>query len=94
MDEEDTKPTTGLYCWVNSERECGSDCMAYQACPVEGADYCTPDGVPNQWARCMLLVNAHKVSKHVVLLASLARSAEHRASQVSPQQPVLPQVPR
>lgn len=90
MDEEDVRPTTGLYCWLHPERECGSDCMAFQTAVVEGADYCTPDGVQHQWAKCMLLVHGHKLSKHLILLANVARASEHRQSQVAPQTPVMP----
>jgi hypothetical protein len=92
MDEEITG--SGLYCFLNAERACSSDCMAYQAGAVMGADYQAPDGKPHQWTACTLLVHSHKVAKHIVLAATLLRNAENRNVQVPPQAPVLPQVIR
>jgi hypothetical protein len=55
---------SGLLCFINPDRVCDSDCMAFLvACP-EGRDY---EG--QQWSKCMLLVNAHKVGKHAVAIA-------------------------
>lgn len=56
---------TGLYCFLESSRECGADCMAYLGIRPDGPDY---EG--QQWSRCSLLVNAHKLGKHAVALAS------------------------
>jgi|YNPBryBLVA2012_1023415.scaffolds.fasta_scaffold01093_5 hypothetical protein len=84
MQDDEVKNTTGLFCFQNAERECGPDCMAYASVPVEGADYQRPDGTPHQWARCMLLVQQHKVAKHLVFIANLMKVQEHRATQPSP----------
>ena len=54
----------GLYCFIAAHRECGPACMAYSPAP-EGPDY-----KDQQWATCMLLVNAHRLGKHLVVLAS------------------------
>lgn len=89
--EDEDKPGTGLYCFLNSERECGPDCMAYLGIPIEGPDYNTPDGKRHQWAACMLLVHSHKLSKHLVLIANLAR-ADAARNQPQPTPPVMPKV--
>jgi len=65
----------GLYCFLNCERECGPDCMAYLPVVPEGFDYRTPDEEARQWARCMVLVNMHKCGKHVVHIAAKAEEA-------------------
>ena len=58
------QPDPNLLCWLNGDRVCGPDCMAYETAP-DGPDY-----QDKQWANCMLLVNAHRVGKHLVVLAS------------------------
>ena len=59
----------GLTCYRDKDRHCGADCMAYEA-PPPVADYHDADGTPKQWAHCTLLVNAHRTSKHICILAS------------------------
>lgn len=55
----------GLVCWINADRLCGSDCMAYVDPPMaRGPDY---DG--KQWANCIVLVSIHQESKHATILA-------------------------
>lgn len=56
----------GLYCFLNANRPCGADCMAFVAAP-DGPDY-----QDQQWANCLLLVNAHRGGKHLVVLAASA----------------------
>lgn len=53
----------GLFCFLNAQRPCGPDCMAFVA-PLDGPDY-----KDQQWANCLLLTNAHRGGKHLVLLA-------------------------
>ncbi len=53
-------------CFLAQERECGPDCMAYLATPPEGAAY-----TGQQWARCLLLVNAERSGKHLIVLADI-----------------------
>jgi len=65
--EEATKPDE-LYCFMDSIRECGPACMAYQTYPPEGKDYV---GV---WAKCRLLVTGHQVGKHIVSIANLLKN--------------------
>lgn len=69
--EEDRK--NGLYCFLNDKRACGADCMAFIAAP-DGADY-----RDQQWANCLLLVNAHRGGKHLIVLASAAGQAIQNA---------------
>ena len=69
--EEDKTPGTGLYCFLDSKRPCSSECMAHLAQAPEGPDYATEQ----QWPHCMLLVNAHRTGKHLVVLAATATDA-------------------
>lgn len=62
--KEDDAPEKGLVCFLDMKRPCGPDCMAWEKRP-EG-----PDFQDKQWANCMLLVNAHRGGKHLVVLAS------------------------
>lgn len=62
----------GLYCFLDSKRPCGADCMAYVPAP-DGPDY-----KDQQWASCMLLVSAHRGAKHVALLAVQGQELLHR----------------
>lgn len=72
---EEEEKETGLFCFLSAERGCGVDCMAFKREVPEGPDYRTPDGEPRQWSQCMLLVHAHKLSKHVVALAIKAEES-------------------
>ena len=80
--EEDVNaiPEGKLFCFLTPERLCGADCMAYLTTPPN-----TPDHVGQQWPRCLLLVNAERAGKHLVILASTgkeliaAKRAEERA---------------
>jgi hypothetical protein len=74
--EDPSEPgRVGLYCLLNCERECGADCMAFLPVVPEGDDYRMPDGEARQWARCMILINLHKISKHLVHIAAKAEEA-------------------
>lgn len=63
---------TGLFCFKDSSRICGADCMAFTDAP-EGPEY-----IGKQWARCLILVNHHRTGKHLVVLASIADKIEKR----------------
>jgi hypothetical protein len=63
----------GLTCFLNMERACGPDCMAFDAAP-EGPDY-----KDRQWANCMLLVNAHRGGKHLIVLAQVGAEIVRKA---------------
>lgn len=75
---KEDNPEDGLVCFLDVARPCGADCMAWDARP-EGPDY-----ADKQWANCMLLVNAHRGGKHLVVLASvgsdLLRKAKNEAA--------------
>jgi hypothetical protein len=60
-----TKEDSGLYCFLNPVRPCTAECMAYDT-PPQTADY-----QDKQFAHCMLLVNAHRAGKHLVVLAQV-----------------------
>jgi hypothetical protein len=55
---------TGLYCFKDSARPCAAECMAFIT-PPDGPDY-----KDQQWARCLILVNEHRMGKHLVVLAA------------------------
>ena len=77
VDHEDVAKN-GLVCFLDKDRPCGADCMAYTEQP-EGQDY-----QGKQWANCMLLVNAHRGGKHLTILASvggeLVKKAKNEAA--------------
>ena len=88
-DDDVPRPGTGLCCCFHDLRKCGPDCMAYSDNVPEGIDYKTPDGRPRQWAFCMLLVNAHKVGKHVVLMANVMRVSADNQQRNQPMPPPI-----
>jgi len=62
----DLKEKSGLFCFMDKDRPCGSDCMAFQSEPMaKGPDY---DG--RQWAQCTALVALHQGGKHMVSVAN------------------------
>lgn len=87
---KEDSPANGLTCFLDGARECGPDCMAYQTFPPEGPDY-----QEQQWAHCQLLVNAHRVGKHLTILAAsadamLRRAKTEAADRVRQSQPTPP----
>jgi len=56
-----------IFCFIDHSRPCKPECMAHTVFPPEGKDYDR-----QQWAKCMILVNGHKVGKHVVVVAQKA----------------------
>lgn len=63
---EGETPRAGLACFMNQDRICGSDCMAYLPQAPEGDWY-----KGEQWAHCHLLVNADRAGRHLVVLANV-----------------------
>lgn len=51
-------------CFIDQGRICGPDCMAFLPQPPSEPDY-QGEG----WAHCHVLVNAHRLGKHLVILA-------------------------
>lgn len=66
MTGTEEKKEGGLYCFLNGDRACGPDCMAYETPPQH------KDFVGKQWAHCLLLVNAHRTGKHLTILAQFS----------------------
>lgn len=74
------KKDAGLFCFMDSARPCGPDCMAYLNPPPQDPDY-----QGQQWSSCLLLVNAHRTGKHLVILtADVHKLAEKIRTAASP----------
>jgi hypothetical protein len=82
---EEDKRESGLYCFINADRRCGADCMAFLNPPPQDQDY-----QGQQWACCMLLVNAHRVGKHLVILASDLHKVAEKVRTMGPNGPNIP----
>lgn len=61
----------GPSCFLNQERVCGPDCMAYLTKPPEGPAY-----MGEQWAQCHLLVNADRTGRHLSIITTLVRNQQ------------------
>lgn len=72
-DMKEDGPSSGLCCFMDKERPCGADCMAFLTDPPSKDDY-----VGQQWSHCHLLVNAHRVGKHLVVLAQVGGELLHK----------------
>jgi hypothetical protein len=86
-----TLPPNQLNCFQDAKRVCGPDCMAFIT-PPHGDDY-----RGQQWAQCLLLVNAHRTGKHLVILADsvgrhLQKAGQALADQARANQPAPPTV--
>ena len=66
---EKPEDATGRYCFIDASRPCTAECMAFLAARPPGPDY-----IGEQWAKCSLIVNLHKVGKHAVALAGQGES--------------------
>lgn len=64
---------TGLYCFMDSSRPCGPECMAFGEPPQQ------KDFTGKQWANCMLLVAAHRTGKHLTILAQTVDELRKRS---------------
>lgn len=53
-------------CFLNQDRVCGADCMAFLPTAPQGVAY-----IGQQWAHCLLLVNAERTGKHLIVLADI-----------------------
>lgn len=82
------EPLAGA-CWLDQHRLCGPDCAAFLTKP--------PDGVAYQgegWARCLLLVNADRVGRHLVIITQITdRLERQRRTEVADQKRPSPSVP-
>jgi hypothetical protein len=52
--------TSGLVCFMNSERPCGPDCMAYMSRPSDSP-------LDPQQRHCVVLVGVERLSRHTVI---------------------------
>ena len=52
-------------CFINQERICGPDCMAYLTAAPEGKAY-----MGENWAHCMILINLDRTGRHLTILAN------------------------
>ena len=71
----------GAACFLAQDRICGPDCMAYLPQVPEGPAY-----VGEQWAHCLLLVNAERAGKHLVVLASIVTRGVSKYTQSQAEQ--------
>ena len=60
--------SASLQCFIDADRVCSADCMAHLLQIPDGEDY----RGESQWAHCLVLVSAHRASKHLVILANIA----------------------
>jgi len=58
------------FCFIDGSRPCTAECMAFQTPVPDGRDY-----ESQQWAHCMVLTSAHKMAKHLVVLATSKQNA-------------------
>lgn len=65
MSPDEKNEKQELYCFMNQGRLCSAECMAFETFAPEGEDYKN-----KPWANCMVLVNTHRIGKHLVVLAS------------------------
>ena len=85
-DEVDDDPVrNGLTCFMDQIRQCGADCMAYTT---------YSDGsLAGQSGNCMLLVNAERSGKHLVILAKLTNDMINSSKRAAADQRREAQVP-
>lgn len=57
-------PENAVFCFLDASRPCTAECMAFLPARPEGEDY---EG--QTFAACSLLVNAHKLGKHLTVIA-------------------------
>lgn len=75
---DDDPPAGSLGCFIRQERLCGPDCMAFMPARPQGDSY------NGQWANCMLLVNAERIGKHLVIVVDLLKKNSAAAVRSQP----------
>lgn len=59
VEPEEVRPMEdSLFCFLDANRPCASDCLAYLVDSPVGADY-----INQKWSRCVLLLNTHRATK-------------------------------
>lgn len=66
----------GLGCFIDQARLCGVDCMAYLPQVPDQKAY-----LGETWAHCLLLLNADRIGRHLVVLVDIAKSTAARSAQ-------------
>jgi hypothetical protein len=64
----------GLMCFLNAERECGADCMAYT---LEGTESKT---MGLQQKNCLLLISVERMGRYAGNIASAANKMQQRSA--------------
>lgn len=67
---DDDHESNGLICFLDPERVCGADCMAYTTMPSE-SPY-----LNDQQKHCMLIVSAERLSRYAGGALSLMRNSK------------------
>jgi hypothetical protein len=62
--EVEPTPSNGLYCFLDTARACGPDCMAYTL------DTSESQKLNNQQKNCVLLVSVDRLSRYVAQASS------------------------
>jgi len=66
-DKADLPPMNELVCFLDKERGCGPDCMAFTV-NTPGPEYNEP------WGHCLYLSSLFRIGKHIVILAQQGES--------------------
>ena len=81
---EDEETTNGLYCFLNPERECGADCMAYTTLPAE-SPY-----LADQQKNCTIIVGVERLGRHTGGVLSLLKKSSQDAARKEQKPPPSP----
>jgi hypothetical protein len=63
-------PEEELYCFINADRECGPECMAFSSVPAESPH------LSMRQRSCTLLVGVERAGRYMGGLVQLVRSAQ------------------
>ena len=88
-DKAELPPMNELVCFLDKERGCGPDCMAFSI-NTPGPDYNEP------WGHCLYLASLFRISKHAVIMAQhseISVRMMHAATADSVRASNAPQVP-
>lgn len=65
-----------LYCFLNADRVCTADCMAYSTAPRVAAS----SELNAEQSHCVLLASAERVGRNVTVVASLLADKERKSA--------------
>jgi hypothetical protein len=74
---DDDHEVNGLTCFMDQMRQCGPDCMAYSTFPAESS------ALSDQQEHCLLLGNAERVGKHLIIIAKIMSDEKARGRKES-----------